>query len=166
MPDSITFSPRLRRCLIVAAALWILACLLAVAQATAAARLLRWSVPQLELAAIDGSFWQGSAGQAFINLGNQRIALGRLDWALNGWSLLWLHPSAKISAEWGEQIIAARVRVNRALRKRFGGAAGIVLLDEHILSADTSADYLDTLHFRPEAYPKLEAATLKALEAL
>ncbi|MET0377490.1 MAG: type II secretion system protein N [Spongiibacteraceae bacterium] len=113
MPDySLMFSPRLRRGLIVAAALWFLSWLLVLAPAAATVRLLRWSVPQLELAAIDGSFWRGSAGQAFVTVGNQRIALGRLDWQLNGWSLLWLHPSAKISSEWGEQIVTTRLRVN------------------------------------------------------
>lgn len=105
-------SPRLRRALIGAAVLWFLACLLALAPASAAVRLLRWAVPQLELAAVDGSFWRGSAGQSFIAVGNQRVALGRLKWQLDGFSLLWLHPSAKISAEWGEQIVDARVRVS------------------------------------------------------
>jgi hypothetical protein len=104
-------SSRARRCLIVAALLWFVAALLALAPAAAAVRLLRWGAPQLELAAVDGSFWHGSAGQAFLNLGNQRVALGRLEWQLNGWSLLWLHPSAKISAEWGDQILDARLRV-------------------------------------------------------
>jgi lysophospholipase L1-like esterase len=75
-------------------------------------------------------------------------------------------PSLARRLVWSSEIEAARLRVNTALRKRFGSAAGIVLLDEHILTADTSVDYLDTLHFRPEAYPKLEAAALKALEAL
>jgi lysophospholipase L1-like esterase len=75
-------------------------------------------------------------------------------------------PSLARRLVWSSEIDAARRRVNIALYQRFQRAAGVAMLDEHILNADTSADYLDTLHFRPEAYPKLEAATLKALEAL
>jgi lysophospholipase L1-like esterase len=67
---------------------------------------------------------------------------------------------------WSSEIDAARRRVNAALRRRFDGTAGVALLDEHILRPDSSADYRDTLHFRPEAYSKLEAATLKAFETL
>ena len=67
---------------------------------------------------------------------------------------------------WTSEIDAARLRVNAALRKRFSGVRGVALLDENVLRADTAADYRDTLHFRPEAYAKLEAATLKAIGEL
>lgn len=111
-PASPLLSSRLRRVLIAAAILWFIGCLLALAPATAAARLLHWTMPQLELAAVEGSFWRGSAGQSFLAVGNQRVALGRLEWQLNGLSLLWLHPSAHISTEWGDQIVDAQVRVS------------------------------------------------------
>lgn len=103
---------RVRRRWLVAALLWFLVCLVTLAPASAAVRLLTWRLPQLELAAVEGSFWQGRAGQAFWRIGNQRIALGRLDWNLSGWSLLWLHPSAHVSAEWGEQIVSTDLRVS------------------------------------------------------
>lgn len=67
---------------------------------------------------------------------------------------------------WSSEIEAARRRVNEGLRQRFGSALGVHLLEDQVLVADTDADYLDTLHFRPEAYPKLEAAALNAIEAL
>jgi len=67
---------------------------------------------------------------------------------------------------WSSEIDAARKRVNAALRQRFDGAPGIALLDEHSLHMDTTADYRDTLHFRAETYTKLEAAALKAIDAL
>lgn len=75
-------------------------------------------------------------------------------------------PSLARRLVWSAEIDAARLRVNAALRTRFSGAAGVRVLDEHLLRADTAADYRDTLHFRPEGYQKLEAATLRAIEAL
>jgi lysophospholipase L1-like esterase len=75
-------------------------------------------------------------------------------------------PSLARRLVWSSEIDAARRRVNTALHKRFAGARGVALLDEHVLRADTAADYRDTLHFRPEAYEKLEGAVLKAIEAL
>lgn len=104
-------TPQWRRRLCAAAALWLLACLLAFAPARVAARLFQLAVPQLELGALSGSFWQGSAGQAYVMIGKQRLALGRLDWQLQGWSLLWLHPSAHISAVWGEQLLDTTLRI-------------------------------------------------------
>ena len=105
-------SARVRRRWLVAGLLWFLVCVVTLAPASATVRLLAWRLPQLELAAVEGSFWQGRAGQAFWRIGNQRIALGRLDWDLSGWSLLWLHPRAHISAEWGEQIVSTDLRVS------------------------------------------------------
>jgi lysophospholipase L1-like esterase len=67
---------------------------------------------------------------------------------------------------WSPRIEVARQHVNVALRRRFGATEGVVLLADDILRADTSADYRDTLHFRPQAYPKLEAATLAAIAKL
>ena len=111
IPDLFLFSQRYRRRLILAAILWFAGWLLALAPAQLAARLLQRALPQLELAAVEGSCWNGSARQAFINLGNQRLALGRLDWQLNSWSLLWLHPSAHIATQWGDQMLDAQLRV-------------------------------------------------------
>jgi lysophospholipase L1-like esterase len=74
-------------------------------------------------------------------------------------------PSFARRLVWSSEIEAARRRVNAGLRKRFAGAAGVALLDEHVLSADTT-DYRDTLHFSAQAYTKLQAATLKAIADL
>jgi lysophospholipase L1-like esterase len=75
-------------------------------------------------------------------------------------------PSLARLPVWSSEIDAARRRVNAALQKRFDGAAGIVLLDERSLGIDIAVDYRDTLHFRAQAYSKLEAAALKAIDAL
>jgi lysophospholipase L1-like esterase len=75
-------------------------------------------------------------------------------------------PSLARLPVWSSEIDQARRRVNAALRKRFDGAVGVALLDERGLGLDTTADYRDTLHFRSETYTRLEAAALKAIEAL
>ena len=75
-------------------------------------------------------------------------------------------PSLVRRVVWSSEIEAARVRVNAALRKRFGGAPGVAMLDDDLVLADTAADYRDTLHLRPAAYVKLQNPTVKALEAL
>jgi lysophospholipase L1-like esterase len=74
-------------------------------------------------------------------------------------------PSLARRLVWSSEIEAARRRVNAGLRQRFAGAAGVALLDEQLLRADSAADYRDTLHFGPQAYTKLEAATLQAIAA-
>lgn len=72
-------------------------------------------------------------------------------------------PSLARRLVWSPEIDAARQRVNQQLRRRFAAAERVALLDEQILRPDTAADYRDTLHFKPEAYAKLEAATLRAI---
>jgi lysophospholipase L1-like esterase len=75
-------------------------------------------------------------------------------------------PSLLRRLVWSSEIDAARRRVNAALRKRLTGVTGVALLDEHVLRADTTTDYRDTLHFSQKGYAKLEAATLKAIAGL
>lgn len=75
-------------------------------------------------------------------------------------------PSLVRRLVWSPEIDAARQRVNAALLERFRGTAGIVVLDARVLVANTAADYRDTLHFKPQAYVKLEAATLRAIATL
>jgi lysophospholipase L1-like esterase len=73
-------------------------------------------------------------------------------------------PSLARRLVWSSEIDAARQRVNAALRQRFAGVAGVTLLDPQLLQPDTASDYRDTLHFSPQGYAKLEAATLQALQ--
>lgn len=72
-------------------------------------------------------------------------------------------PSLVRRLAWSSEIDAARARVNAALRQRFTGTSGVVLLDDHVLQPDTKTDYRDTLHFSAQGYRKLEAAALGAL---
>jgi lysophospholipase L1-like esterase len=66
---------------------------------------------------------------------------------------------------WSGEIDAARRRVNGALRQLFERAPGVTLLSEDVIHPDTPGDYRDTLHFTAQAYTKLEAAALRALQA-
>ncbi len=75
-------------------------------------------------------------------------------------------PSLVRRLVWSSAIEAARERVNAGLRQRFTGAAGVALLGDNLVVADTASDYRDTLHLRPATYVKLESATVKALESL
>ena len=114
-----TGDPRQRRLAVIAASLWFLICLLYSAPASLFAALAE-SGGALQLRNLDGSFWRGRAGEAYVVLPDQqRIALGTLEWKLNPWSLLWLHPSAHLSTRYGEQFVETDVRV---------GPTGAVLL--------------------------------------
>jgi hypothetical protein len=103
---------RYRRGAIALAVVWFLGCLLWGAPAGLMALLLKPLAPQLELQTLEGSFWHGRAGAAFWQQDAQRYALGTVDWRLSPWSLLWLHPSARISTAYGDQVIDTRVRVS------------------------------------------------------
>ena len=124
MPDMIAtikadffLERRWRKRALLAAVIWFLACLFYGAPSTLFAALLRSVAPQLQLQNVSGSFWNGSAAQAFWlqNAGqqnNQVIALGSIEWHLHPWSLLWLHPSAHIAANYGEQFVDADIRLS------------------------------------------------------
>ena len=103
---------RYRRRIIALATIWFLGCLAWNAPATLMATVLKPFAPQLELQSLEGGFWRGRAGSAFWRLGDQRFALGRVEWTLNPWSLLWLHPGAQINTAYGEQFIDTRVRIS------------------------------------------------------
>ncbi len=75
-------------------------------------------------------------------------------------------PSIARRLVWSSEIDASRRRVNAALRQRFAAAAGVAVLDENVLRAETASDYRDTLHFSPQGYSKLQAAALRAIDAL
>jgi len=101
-----------RRAALAVASLWFLACLFYGAPPQLFAALVQRG-GTLQLETIDGSFWQGRAGEAYVILPDQqRIALGTLEWRLRPSSLLWLHPDAHVSTEYGEQSAQADVRLS------------------------------------------------------
>ena len=106
------FDRRWRQRALVAAVVWFLVCVFYGAPASLFDSLLRKFVPQLQLQNVSGSFWNGNAAQSFWVQGNQVFALGSFEWHLQPWSLLWLHPSAHIATNYGEQFIDARLRIS------------------------------------------------------
>jgi len=103
---------RRRRLAIAAASIWFFGCLLWTAPASLLVALLKPIAPQLELQIPEGGFWRGRAGAAFWHNNDQRFALGAVEWQLSPWSLLWLHPGAHITANYGQQFIDANVRLS------------------------------------------------------
>lgn len=108
---SVEISPRRwRRLALAAAVIWFVGCLLYSAPASLFAALLQRAAP-VQLSGVEGSFWHGRAAAADILWQGQRFALGRLEWRLNPWSLLWLHPGAQVSTHYGEQFLDTRLRL-------------------------------------------------------
>jgi hypothetical protein len=101
-----------RRRVMFAAAIWFVACLLWSAPAQLVVSLLKPIAPQLQLQNVAGSFWHGTAAQAIWQQNDRAIALGSIEWRINPLSLLWAHPSAHVSTNYGEQFFDARVRVS------------------------------------------------------
>lgn len=110
--DEFIFDRRWRRRALIAAIIWFSGCLLYGTPATLFAALLRTLTPALQLQNVAGSFWNGTAAQVFWQQNDQVIALGSVEWHLRPWSLLWLHPSAHIVANYGEQFFDARVQLS------------------------------------------------------
>lgn len=116
--SSIKSNIRIQRRVIAAAAIWFFLCLIWTAPASLFALLLKPIAPQLHLQNVSGGFWQGTAGHAIWQQNDRAIALGSLQWKINPLSLLWLHPSARISAttgmqaNQGEQFFDAHVRAS------------------------------------------------------
>jgi hypothetical protein len=121
------FNPRWRRWAIAAAVLWFLTCLLWTAPASLFALIAQRAAP-LQLDAVAGSFWRGRAGQAYVLLPNGRVALGSVTWRLKPWSLLWLHPSVHITADYGVQIVDTQLTVAPTGKLRLREMRGAVPL--------------------------------------
>ena len=98
---------RLRRALYVVLPLWLLLALLWLAPAQLLPALLRAPLPQLQLSGVAGSFWHGRAASAQWRHSEQLFALGAIEWRLSPWSLLRLQPRLDVSADYGEQFVAA-----------------------------------------------------------
>ncbi len=112
MTAEFVLTARQRKWLISAAVIWFSGWLIATAPARIFVGVLHKMLPALQLDSVEGSLWQGSARQAFVQTGGRTLALGRVDWRFYGWSLLLLHPSAHVSTSWGDQIVDTRVRLS------------------------------------------------------
>ena len=74
----------------------------------------------VRLTGVSGTIWSGSAARAWIEIDQQPLMLGRVQWRLQPWRMLWGAPLS-LSSVWGQQSMRAR------LGYRLGGS--IVLHD-------------------------------------
>jgi type II secretion system (T2SS) protein N len=110
--SGLSFGRRGRRYALIAAIIWFIGCLLYGAPAVLFVKVVRAAVPSLQLQNVSGSFWNGAAAQAFWQQNDRALALGSVEWHLQPWSLLWLHPSAHLVTNYGEQFVDAHLRVS------------------------------------------------------
>lgn len=106
------FTRRQRRAACGLALLWFVGWLAATAPARLMTGALQALNPALQCEGAEGSLWRGSAAFCALRVNDQLLALGRLDWRLRPWSLLWLQPSAQVSTRWGDQLVDGDVRVS------------------------------------------------------
>lgn len=79
----------------------------------APARLAAFLLPQgLQLEALSGTLWQGSAARGTLWVNAQALSLGRVTWRVSPWSVLVLRPSVEVTSEWGGQRLRSAVSFN------------------------------------------------------
>ena len=83
--------------------------LISLAPAKIAAWAVNASMPNVWLTGVRGTLWNGIAGGAQIQLGQQAVALGSVRWTLNPMTLLTLQPCVSFEAETGGQPISGLV---------------------------------------------------------
>ena len=94
------------------------------------ARALAWLAPTpLIMEGLSGSLWSGQAARTQWHWGSKTFLLGRLNWSINPFSLLWLHPSGSIESVWGGQTIHAEVVV---------GPTGRIAIEAATVRADAA----------------------------
>ena len=108
------------------------------------ARALAWLAPApLLMEGLSGSLWSGQAARVQWHWGDKTLLIGRLNWSVNPFSLLWLHPSGSIESVWGGQTIRADVVVSPSGRITFdtatlrADAALLIMLHRSLWAADS-----------------------------
>ena len=75
------------------------------------ARVMAWLLPdELNLSGISGTFWSGEAVRSWVIVDGQAVMLGKVQWRISPWRLLWSTP-LEVSAEWGDQLLRTRLGV-------------------------------------------------------
>lgn len=78
------------------------------APAALAAWAVHQAVPELWFTSVEGSLWNGRAGSAQLDIGDQALALGQVEWSLDPMSILMLKPCVQFASELPGQSIAGR----------------------------------------------------------
>ncbi|MFV0278615.1 MAG: type II secretion system protein N [Parahaliea sp.] len=64
------------------------------------------------LAGVSGTVWHGQASRAVLQTSAGPVALGRVEWWLNPWSLPMFSPVVTVNSQWGSQHLSARVQLH------------------------------------------------------
>ena len=68
----------------------------------------RFLPDDLRLTGVSGTIWSGSAARAWVEIDQKPLMLGRVQWRLQPWLMLWGAPLS-ISSVWGQQAMRARL---------------------------------------------------------
>ena len=60
------------------------------------------------LTGISGTIWSGRAARAWVEIDQQPLMLGRVQWRLQPWRILWGAPLS-LSSVWGQQLLRAQL---------------------------------------------------------
>ena len=75
------------------------------------ARVMAWLLPdEVNLSGLSGTFWFGEAVRSWVMVDGQAVMLGKVQWRISPWRLLWSTP-LEVSAEWGDQLLRTRLGV-------------------------------------------------------
>ena len=75
------------------------------------ARVMAWLLPdEVNLSGISGTFWSGEAVRSWVIVDGQAVMLGKVQWRISPWRLLWSTP-LEVSAAWGDQLLRTRLGV-------------------------------------------------------
>jgi len=72
----------------------------------------RFMPEAVQLSALSGSLWQGSAARGTLWINGRALALGRLTWEVSPLSLLLLQPKVAITSGWGSQTMRSTLVID------------------------------------------------------
>ena len=88
----------------------VLLCTLLIANVPA--RVMTWVLPQqVVLSGLSGTLWSGQAVRSWITVDQKPVMLGRIQWRISPWRLVWSTP-LQLSAEWGDQLLQTKLGVS------------------------------------------------------
>lgn len=69
----------------------------------------RWLLPaEVGVTGLSGTIWSGQALRCWWESAGERVMLGRVEWQIEPWRLLWSNP-VSVSSEWGAQRLETRL---------------------------------------------------------
>ena len=75
------------------------------------ARRMTWLLPsEVKLSGLSGTLWSGKAVRSWLMVDGQAVMLGKVQWHISPWRLLWSTP-LEVKAEWGDQLLRTRLGV-------------------------------------------------------